>query len=78
MVHVEIAAVMMGIDHIYIPPHEQSLNEAESNICNNTWDDAYALMARSKVGLSTTMGFFTSVMVYTTTVRECTKRVDCV
>mgnify|MGYP001488037148 CR=1 FL=1 len=29
MVHVEIAAVMMGLDHAYIPPHEQSLNEAE-------------------------------------------------
>lgn len=46
MMHVEVAAVMLGIDHAYIPPHEQSLNEAEK-IFLNTWDDTAALMLRS-------------------------------
>jgi hypothetical protein len=47
MAHVEIAAVLTGIDHVYIPPREQSLNEAEK-VCLITWDDAAALMERSK------------------------------
>ena len=47
MVHVEVAAALMGIDHAYIPPHEQSLNEAEK-ICLRIWDDAAALMSRSQ------------------------------
>ena len=47
MVHVEIAAVAMGIDHVYIPPFEQSLNEAEK-ICYFIWDDAAAIMQESK------------------------------
>lgn len=47
MVHVEIAATLMGLNHAYIPPHEQSLNEAEK-ICHLIWDDAAAIMARSK------------------------------
>ena len=47
MAHVEIAAVLMGINHVYIPPHEQSLNEAET-ICHVTWDDAASLMHRSR------------------------------
>ena len=46
MRHVEIAAVTMGLQHAYIPPHEQSLNEAEK-ICLVTWDDAAALMIRA-------------------------------
>jgi hypothetical protein len=29
MAHVELAASLMGIDHQYVPPHQQSLNEAE-------------------------------------------------
>jgi hypothetical protein len=28
MVHVEDAAEKCGVDHAYIPPHQQSLNEA--------------------------------------------------
>ena len=47
MVHVELAAAMMGLDHAYIPPHEQSLNEAEK-VCLQIWDDAASLMIRSK------------------------------
>ena len=46
MRHVKIAAVTMGLQHAYIPPHEQSLNEAEK-ICLVTWDDAAALMIRA-------------------------------
>ena len=41
MVHVELAAVMLGLDHSFIPPHEQSLNEAEK-ICNVSWVAAEA------------------------------------
>ena len=46
MVHVEIAAVLMGLDHAYIPPYMQSLNEAEK-ICYSIWDDAAAVMHAS-------------------------------
>ena len=46
MAHVEMAAVMMGLDHAYTPPREPSLNEAEK-ICNFIWDDATALMLQS-------------------------------
>ena len=47
MVHVEIASALMGLNHAFIPPHEQSLNEAEK-ICLTMWDDAAAIMTRSK------------------------------
>jgi hypothetical protein len=47
MKHVEIAAVLMGINHVYIPPHEQSLNEAEK-IFHTIWDDAAAIMHRAQ------------------------------
>ena len=46
MRHVEIAAVTMGLQHAYLPPHERSLNEAEK-ICLVTWDDAAALMLQA-------------------------------
>jgi hypothetical protein len=46
MAHVQEAAVRQGISHQYVPPHEQSLNEAES-ICNFTWDDASTVMQQS-------------------------------
>jgi hypothetical protein len=49
MRHVEIAVVTMGLQHAYIPLHEQSLNEAEK-ICLVAWDDAAALMIRSGRG----------------------------
>ena len=35
----------MGLNHLYIPPHEQSLNEAET-IGLVIWDTAAAIMAR--------------------------------
>ena len=46
MQHVEIAAVTMGLQHAYIPPHKQSLNEAEK-ICLVTWYDSDAMMIRA-------------------------------
>ena len=46
MRHVDIAAVTMGLQHAYVPPHKQSLNEAEK-LCLVTWDDAAALMLRA-------------------------------
>ena len=51
MMHVEVAAVALGINHQYIPPHEQSLNEVES-ICNITWDDAAVIMLQSGAPLA--------------------------
>lgn len=45
MVHAELAAIALGVDHCYVPPHEQSLNEAES-ICHLIWDDAAAIIQR--------------------------------
>ena len=47
MARVELAAVLMRIDHVYIPPHEQSLNEAET-IAYLIWDDDAALMEESQ------------------------------
>jgi hypothetical protein len=41
MALVEKAAVRLGINHAYIPPHEQSLNEAEK-VCNFMWAAARA------------------------------------
>ena len=42
-----MAANLMGIDHAFIPPHMQSLNEAEK-ICYVIWDDAAAVMHTSR------------------------------
>ena len=47
MAHAELAAVLMGIGHVYILPHEQSLNEAEK-IAYLIWNDATALMEESQ------------------------------
>ena len=47
MVHVEIAATLLSVDHAYIPPREPSLNEAEK-ICLLMWDAAAAVLARAK------------------------------
>ena len=47
MVHAKEDAVKVGIDHAYIPPHQQSLNEAEK-VCDTIWSQAraFALTAR--------------------------------
>lgn len=51
MEHVALAAALLGIDHAYIPPHEQSLNEAEK-VCNFMWAAARALLLHSKAPLT--------------------------
>ena len=50
MEHVALSAALLGIDHTYIPPHEQSLNEAEK-VCNFVWAAASALLLHSKAPL---------------------------
>lgn len=46
MVHVAEAAARMGIDHAYVPPHQQSLNEAEK-VADQMWAAARALLLHS-------------------------------
>ena len=46
MKHVADCAQRMGIDHQYVPPHQQSLNEAEK-VCDHAWESARALMVHS-------------------------------
>jgi hypothetical protein len=43
MAHVKTVASRMGIDHAYIPPHQQSLNEAEK-VADQMWASARALV----------------------------------
>ena len=43
MVHVRDMAVSLGIDHQYIPPHQQSLNEAEK-VCDSIFAEARTAM----------------------------------
>ena len=62
MRHAEIAAVTMGLQHAYVPPHEQSLNEAEK-ICLVIWDDATALMIRAD-GIHVSPRLFNEAMSY--------------
>ena len=41
MAHVKTMATRMGIDHAYIPPHQQSLDEAEK-VADQMWAAARA------------------------------------
>ena len=43
MNHVRDAAVALGIDHQFIPPHQQSLNEAEK-VCDSIFAETRAVM----------------------------------
>ena len=43
MAHVETTAEKLGIDHQYIPPHQQSLNEAEK-VCDSIFAETRAAM----------------------------------
>jgi site-specific DNA-cytosine methylase len=47
MKHVELMCERFGIDHQYIPPHQQSLNEAEK-VCDYSWAAARAHMDQSR------------------------------
>jgi hypothetical protein len=46
MHHVKTVAKQLGIDHQFIPPHQQSLNEAEK-VCDFAFESARALMEHS-------------------------------
>jgi site-specific DNA-cytosine methylase len=46
MRHVASTALRMGINHQYVPPHEQSLNEAEK-VCDRMWAAARVLLLHS-------------------------------
>jgi hypothetical protein len=52
MAHVAAMAKKLGIDHQYVPPHQQSLNEAEK-VCDFAWEAARALMEHSCAPAST-------------------------
>jgi hypothetical protein len=48
MKYVQKTAVQLGIDHRYIPPHQQSLNEAEK-VCESTFSEVRAVMIHHNV-----------------------------
>ena len=48
MAHVREVALSLGIDHQYIPPHEQSLNEAET-VIKLMWDSGRTLLQKSNL-----------------------------
>ena len=47
MNHVASMASMLSIDHQFIPPHQQSLNEVEK-VADSTWADARAATIHHK------------------------------
>ena len=47
MAHVASAAADMGVDHANIPPHQQSLSEAEK-VCDRSFESARACIVHSK------------------------------
>jgi hypothetical protein len=64
MKHAEQAAIAIGIDHVYIPPHEQSLNEAEK-ICDRMWAAARTIITRSSAqGSNNLDGLFALAVEY--------------
>ena len=48
MIHVKDAAEMCGVDHAYIPPHQQSLDEAKKVADQSFASTRRALMLHSK------------------------------
>jgi len=51
MAHVRTAAIRLGLDHAYTPPHQQSLNEAEK-VADQMWAAARALLLHSNAPTS--------------------------
>ena len=47
MAHVKDAAIRLGIDHVYFPPYEQSMNEAEK-VADRMWAAARVMMLQAK------------------------------
>jgi hypothetical protein len=74
MNHVASMASMLGIDHQFIPPHQQSLNEAEK-VADSTWADARAAMIHHKApdawfSLMIDLAMYTDIRTSTTANRN--------
>ena len=74
MVHVKDAAVRAGIDHAYIPPHQQSLNEAEK-IADRMWESARAHVQHARApdnvfGLAVQFALYVDIRSATTDTRS--------
>ena len=74
MKHVADIAVALGIDHQYIPPHQQSLNEAEK-VCDSTFAEVRAVMDHHNApahwfGLMLDYAIYTDIRTATTASRE--------
>ena len=74
MNHACDTAIRMGLDHQFIPPHEQSLNEAE-NVCDQMWACARALMIHTRApetlfGEALSYVFYVDLRMSTTASRD--------
>ena len=76
MVHACNSATRLGINHQYIPPHEQSLNEAEK-VCDRMWAAARTSMVHSHApdklfGEALSYAFHVDLLMATTATRDWT------
>ena len=74
MTHVKDMATAMGIDHQFIPPHQQSLNEAEK-VCDTIFAETRAVMEHhnapsSWFSLMVDFAMYTDIRTATTASRE--------
>lgn len=74
MNHVKETAVTLGIDHQFIPPHQQSLNEAEK-VCDSIFSEVRAVMEHHKApghwfSLMVDMAIYTDLRTATTASRD--------
>ncbi len=74
MAHVATTASQFGIDHQYIPPHQQSLNEAEK-VADTIWADARALLTHSNApdslfGLAVDYAMYVDLRMASTSTRN--------
>ena len=73
-VHVKHVAINMGIDHAYVPPHQQSLNEAEK-LADRMFESARTLVFHSKApdwsfGLALQYSIYVDIRSSTTDSRD--------
>ena len=76
MVHACNSATRLGINHQYIPPHEQSLNEAEK-VCDRMWAAARTHMVSTHApdklfGEALSYAFHVDLLMATTATRDWT------
>ena len=74
MNHVRDTAVMLGIDHQFVPPHQQSLNEAEK-VCDSIFADVRTVMEHHNApsqyfSLMVDLAMYTDIRTATTKSRE--------